>query len=81
MRERSDVFSILLGQLRKVVAARGGDPAALDREYVWPESPSPKAAVSLSPLLTGGQDAPPWAHGTAPSGVVPVPPGLATPRR
>jgi len=74
-----DHFAFLLGCLRQVVTARGGDASHLDTEYVWPESVStvPRAAQSLSPLLTGS--APPWAGGA--SGVVTVPPGLVPPTR
>ena len=83
MQDNRALFDIYLGFLQKVVAARGGDPAGVSQEYVWPEAAggAPMAAQSLSPLLTGGATAPPWAHGNAPSGVVAVPAGLTPPSR
>jgi hypothetical protein len=78
------VFDTYLQLLRRIVALRGGDPAAESARYCWPggvaETPEPpKAAMSLSPLLTGG---PQPGHVEAPShtGVVAVPSGLRPPK-
>jgi hypothetical protein len=71
-----ELFEVYLELLKRVVTARGGDPESLAREFVWPEGDVavPKAAESLSPLLTGGGAAPPWARrDTTPSGVVATP--------
>ena len=80
-------FDLYLELLRRIVTARGGDAARLNQEYAWPGGGGvdvPKAAMSLSPLLTGGQVAPSPAFSrteiAAPSGVVPVPTGLVPPK-
>ncbi len=83
MPSNRELFDTYLALLRQVVVARGGDPAGVDQQYLWPDGTAdvPRAAASLSPLLTGGQGAPPWTQGAAPSGVVAVPPGLVPPPR
>lgn len=85
-------FDTYLTLLRDVVAARGGDPEQEASHYVWPQQEStqaaaPLAAVSLSPLLTGGGQtdgvpaAPLAPRAPAPtSGVVAVPPGISPPK-
>jgi hypothetical protein len=84
MLQGREVFEAYVGLLRKVVLARGGDVNRIDQEYAWPADLGdeiPKAAASLSPLLTGGASQPPWAQGQAASGVVSVPHGLTPPPR
>jgi hypothetical protein len=78
--ERKREYDICLELLRRVVIARGNDPAGIAAQYPWPEARAPErpnAAVSLAPLLTGGGHAQPAATGT---GVVPMPPGLTPPK-
>ena len=60
MPEDRDLFCAYRDLLRQVVTARGGDPARVDAEYVWPTDgeATPRGAQSLSPLLTGGGVAP-----------------------
>jgi hypothetical protein len=82
MLQDREVFEVYRGLLRQVVAARGGDANAAGQEYVWPPGANeeiPKAAASLSPLLTGGTSEPPGTQGSAPPGVASVPQGLAPP--
>jgi hypothetical protein len=86
MEDRQREFNLCLDLLRKIVTARGRDPSRLELEYVWPgsiedETNAPKTAVSLAPLLTGGGHEAPASTLATSSGVVPVPPGIAPPKR
>lgn len=78
-------FEICLQLLQRVVASRGKDPSQLASEYVWPattaeDAMAPRAAVSLAPLLTGGNQEGVATPGALASGVVPMPAGLVPPK-
>lgn len=81
MLEGHEAFAVYLELLSRVVRVRGGDSNALSVEYAWPGDVAvPRAAVSLSPLLTGGQNDPGSVSGAMPSGVVPMPFGIEPPK-
>ncbi|HSI04730.1 MAG: hypothetical protein ACAI38_00315 [Myxococcota bacterium] len=49
-------FETYKALLLRLVRARGGDVAEVEREYTWPERAGaiPSQATAMAPLLTGG---------------------------
>lgn len=49
-------FEAYKALLLRLVRARGGDDAQVEREYTWPERAGavPSQATAMAPLLTGG---------------------------